>query len=109
MTDEQARLPLNEEPYKEERNRSRTRDLPTSQDSLVPLSDILKSLDKARRAISSAVKGKQISLNEALSVHNKAIAALQALTLEGALRNLEQERDRLLQNRDDVLTRRRKT
>ena len=107
MTDEKGRPLLKEVPHNADIKRSLTEALPAPQDPSSALSNTLKELDKARKAISLAAKRRDVSLNEALSVCNRAIAALQDLTLEAALRNLEQERDRLVQRRDDVLTTRR--
>ena len=107
MTDEQGRLPLREEPHHEERNRPEADHLATTQGPSVVISDILKALDKARKAVSLVAKRADISLNDALAIRKRAIAALQKLTLEPALRDLEHERDRLVQRREDALIRRR--
>lgn len=99
--DDQAQLPLEEEPHKEKKHSSMKR-LPTNRN----LSDTLETLNKARKQIAAAVKRQGISLNEAISVREKAVAALQALT-EGTLPKLEQERDSLVKHKDSVFQRRR--
>lgn len=100
MTDDQAQLPLEEEPHKEKK-RSSTKRLPTNK----TLFDTLKTLERARKQI-AAVKRQGISLNEAISVREKAIAALQTLT-EDMLPKLKQECVSLVEHRDGVFQRRR--
>ena len=100
MTDDQGQLPLEEEPHNEKK-RSSTKRLPTNK----TLSDTLKTFDRARKQI-AAVKRQGISLNEAISVREKVIAALQTLT-EDMLPKLKQERVSLVEHQAGVFHRRR--
>ena len=101
MTDDQGQLPLEEEPHNENK-RSSTKRLPTNKS----MSDTLKTLERACKQIAAVVKRQGISLNEAISVRDKAIAALQTL-IDATLPKLKQERDSLIDHRAVVFQRRR--
>ena len=94
---EQARLPLKQE------------DTMTDQDPRTSLTDAPKALDKAYKTLKAvvSVKPKDTSMKDALALYNKAIAALQAIGLEDALRILEQEHAELVRRRDDAFKSRR--
>ena len=104
MTDQQGRLPLNAESRKHETNSSATEDPPPTKDPSSVLSDTLRTLNRARKAISLVRQNRDTSPIQALGDLDKAIAALQNLISGDALSNLEQERNRLVHHRDNLLT-----
>ena len=96
MNSEQPQLPLKQE------------DTKTDQGPCTSLKDTPKALDKACKALKAVVSMKQTtSLKDAISLHNKAIAAFQVVELEDVIHILEQERADLVRHRDDASKNRR--
>ena len=93
---EQARLPLKQE------------DTMTDQGPRTSLKDTPKALDKACKAFKAVVSVKpEETLKDTLALHNKAIAALQAIGLEDVLCILEKECAELVRRREDAFKDRR--
>lgn len=96
MNSEQAQLPLKQE------------DTKTDQGPCTSLKDTPKALDKACKALKAVVSMKQTtSSKDAIALHNKAIAAFQAIGLEDVIHILEQECANLVRHRDDASKNRR--
>ena len=81
----------------------------TDQGPRIGLKDAPKSLDKACKALKDVVSVKpgETTMKDELALYNKAIAALQAIGLEDALRILEEERAELVRRREDAFKYRR--
>lgn len=69
--------------------------------------EMLKTLDKARKAAGALTKSKEPGLTEALLLLEKTIEALRAVCIDSLLRDLERQRAELSQLADQALARRR--
>ena len=95
MTSEQGELPLGKE------------DTIPDEGARQPLPEVVKALDKARRAVNLLVKTRDTNPADRISALGKAIAALQEIEPERALSDLTRERSGLVQSRDEALEYRR--
>ena len=89
-------------------------ELPLGKENTIPdegapqaLPDVLKTLDRARKAVDLLVKAKDASPAGRIAAMDKAIAALQTIEPARMLSVLHRERSVLVRNREDALKHRR--
>ena len=95
MAGEQREIPLGKE------------DAIPDEDTRRSLSDVLKALERARKAVDPLVKAKDASPAGRLAALNKAIVALQGVEPEWMRSVLDRERSDLVRNQEEALKHRR--